>query len=1489
LVATSAVTTSLMDSWELLLGEEGAKFIGDAKESEDGDQIASDIFGDSQAHIAGDMAKLEGAQNYEDIDELAEEEELSDDEKSDGYEAPDEKPELEDDDLMPQTVILERSSDGKDAILRFTELFAPRRHIPPSMLPFIKKSKKLRKKRKRVRFGDKDEQPSIEPLQEIDDEESKILDIQVTIPSKRQQELQIKRFIELKHAEMRKAQELIDEDTQKQLTQYETDQELLKRRMAEMNMARRTTYYLVDQVPWEDEIVWDLKTPNAPTTENAPTSAPTIGSSSMPITSTSKWGEIDGTDKDLLLVQQELQEEEAYRARMEAEKKRLEELAAVEAAAAATAATQPVPVAPTVTENDPNDEDDPNAGPADATPAPSEPAANGKKPRKKYTRHKKRMQIQEEERKLVAETTDKSIARRYREETELDEVERPLDRVINSNLLACDWLDSVTWDDAVGPKVATNTQLILDMNDTRIMLVNPTEQVQEEKPKPPPPPPQETQVPPTEAGGEATTAAERPPQLFVKSDNPYNLSIDHEYEMITNKDENKGHKARRIVRHSLPALRLDEKYFSTTINMEDDIQFHRTEHEFPRNKTIPIVWRKPRKERKKQKEHYNVIKKTELSAHDHRMVLMEYVEERPPILNQVGMATMIENYYKKAEEDHGKIPKVDDGITDLVESQEEVPLFGPLKDGEFLTSSTNNMFSAQIFKHKPAYTDFLLTTRKTTDGEKFYIREIPMCYTVGHTQPNVEVWAPNSRSANNYIKNRLTLFILRKFLERKNRNKKMRVRMEEIRQAFPDIPDGTIRKELRELATFQRDVGDGCWIFKGDTLPTEEILQNLVTSEMVCLNESMAEGQNRLDKAGVTQLATMVAFYLSFSQLEGKGPIRDAIRFIERETMNTPWNKTTNFNNAREGKEGAKLQILGVVNQNLSAEEIERLAKETEAAVQTETDAMHPSMSDHEMKQILLRAGYIEEQIKGMNRSERKQAARRHKDTSSIVNVSNKKNAKEIARNVKFREVLQEIFSQEASKLAQGLEYYDNDTKQTAALDRAAATSKTAMEINEDLLREDEEDEEDGDMDEDKITDERSQSRPANEEDDVMGMFGNGGIFSSTNGNEMDSGSESDTASVTSDTTGKKDKGKQPEAGPGKTDQYTPAKGKRIFVKKTVYRKNENGERIAHTEEIRDPIAVDYYIKQKERLDASRGKKKKKKKHNIGGENGFVWSANEHRKLQDMLRRWKKSRDANIDENASKRKRSDLTTGKYEVKKSGQKKEKPKRKPAPRKRPPPKPKVENTEARSSSSHANGNGTTSSSSSSKKRKRKEEMKEEDEEGASLKITIPIAANKKPAKRKTSSTTLPALDDDGTDYLSPRPQTKRRRTTNIDQLASVFRQVFDVIMMDPASHAFHQPVDTRAYQDYRRVVQNPIDLSMVAKKIKNLEYVDQHSFLNDIILMRKNAEAYCTLRFPYIVENAKIVERIGISEMAKRESEISQILEGSTPASSTPVNL
>jgi transcription initiation factor TFIID subunit 1 len=1025
-----------------------------------------------------------------------------------------------------------------------------------------------------------------------------------------------------------------------------------------------------------------------------------------------------------------------------------------------------------------------------------------KKPKKRYGRKKK-----EEESKTTEE-----------ESKEVEAVVKPeekknqnLLKVTNLDLEKGDWLKQIIWDDSFGPEIPMNTKLILDLNDQNMIFLQTDKNAVVNN-----------SVPKKSVG--KFDAIE--PITRIES-NSFNLSNDREYESGGIYSFQK--KGRHIVKHSLPALKLDPTYFRTFISPEELKNLHRPKYLFDVNKIIPIEFKPPKKEKPKRKLK-GIQKASDLSAHDHRLVLIEYVEEKPPLLNNVGMATKICNYYKNTENEEELPPSVDDGIPILVDSEEAVPLIGKLEEGKFLRSTENTLYSSQIFKHEVSESDFLLSTRETPNGIKFYVREIPIIYSAGHTQPHIECPAPNSRQAIQFTKNRLNLFIYRQFSKTTNVDE-MRIKIDDIRETFPTMSETSVRKRLKECADFQRG-GDssGFWTAKKDFLvPPEDQLFDLVTPEMVCMNESMEAGQLRLDETGITNDVQMAAFAFSSAKLgSGFEKYKDVIHFIDEERKNTPWNKSANFINAIEGKEGSKLELLGIVNQTLKKEEIEHFSKIAEDIGKAESEKTHQiQLSHEEAKQILIeKGGYTEDRILKMtSRTERKQAAR--KILESLGQGGRKNVAKEKAKNSKLREILLNIFIREAKKLENGIPYYEDGNDFGTELD-ATDDSDLDSDFEKDLENElEKEFKSDGEMDD--------------EEQELKEL-----LDEKINQKSDSDSDHSDAGSVKS------------------IDQTPVEKKKKYFVRKITTIHNPDGTSEDKVEIIREPHLVDYYVKRREKktptTTSSSAPTSSKKEQ---ATTDTTHSAKDRRKLQDQFRRWMKEKE---------RKEERISSG---MAPPGQMREKKIRAPGekpPRRSRPHQAKIK-TNLKCGACGQIGHMLTNRSCPMYVERNSSEKSDKvtiTEEGASvdgsksgLKISIPTSILKGKKEKKKAP-----------EFLS-HPQIKRRRKTTTDQIADVFHTIIDVLKQNPAAVPFLNPVDKIQFPDYRKIVAKPIDLSIIHKKIANLEYLDGDSFMKDIELMAHNAHLFCAEKFPNIPPQADLIVDLARSELKKYEAELEEI--------------
>lgn len=135
----------------------------------------------------------------------------------------------------------------------------------------------------------------------------------------------------------------------------------------------------------------------------------------------------------------------------------------------------------------------------------------------------------------------------------------------------------------------------------------------------------------------------------------------------------------------------------------------------------------------------------DLTGRDGDLVLVEFCEEHPPLVNQVGMCSKIKNYYKrKAGKDLGP-PAYRYGEVAYAHTS---PFLGILHPGQSIQAVENNMYRAPIYEHKIPTTDFVIIRTRA----QYYIREIDALFVVGQECPLYEVPGPNSKRANNFVR-----------------------------------------------------------------------------------------------------------------------------------------------------------------------------------------------------------------------------------------------------------------------------------------------------------------------------------------------------------------------------------------------------------------------------------------------------------------------------------------------------------------------------------------------------------------------------------------------------------------------------------------------------------------------------------------------------------------------------------------------------------------
>ncbi|MEJ1281450.1 TATA-box binding protein associated factor 1 [Cricetulus griseus] len=194
----------------------------------------------------------------------------------------------------------------------------------------------------------------------------------------------------------------------------------------------------------------------------------------------------------------------------------------------------------------------------------------------------------------------------------------------------------------------------------------------------------------------------------------------------------------------------------------------------------------------------------------------------------------------------------------------------------------------------------------------------------------------------NYYKR---VFIYRLFWKSKDRPR--RIRMEDIKKAFPSHSESSIRKRLKLCADFKRTGMDSnWWVLKSDfRLPTEEEIRAMVSPEQCCAYYSMIAAEQRLK-------------------------VRTA-----------PWNTTRAFIAAMKGK--CLLEVTGVADPTGCGEGFSYVKIPNKPTQQkddkepqpvkktvTGTDADLRRLSLKNAKQLLRKFGVPEEEIKKLSRWE---------------------------------------------------------------------------------------------------------------------------------------------------------------------------------------------------------------------------------------------------------------------------------------------------------------------------------------------------------------------------------------------------------------------------------------------------------------------------------------------------------------------------------------
>lgn len=175
-----------------------------------------------------------------------------------------------------------------------------------------------------------------------------------------------------------------------------------------------------------------------------------------------------------------------------------------------------------------------------------------------------------------------------------------------------------------------------------------------------------------------------------------------------------------------------------------------------------------------------------------KCIVVEYVEEYPPIIADFGMGSKLKHYYRTSfadqvdrmvkneqgetviENGFGKVLVMNnEGETVILNNSSDPgerdpsPFFADIPPGVHIQAMENNLFKVPVFHHEAKQSDLLLVRSMSNNQptNTLYIREIPSLYTAGQILPLKAVYTPQSKLHKKFLRKRLKSFVHWMFLK----------------------------------------------------------------------------------------------------------------------------------------------------------------------------------------------------------------------------------------------------------------------------------------------------------------------------------------------------------------------------------------------------------------------------------------------------------------------------------------------------------------------------------------------------------------------------------------------------------------------------------------------------------------------------------------------------------------------------------------------------
>ena len=416
---------------------------------------------------------------------------------------------------------------------------------------------------------------------------------------------------------------------------------------------------------------------------------------------------------------------------------------------------------------------------------------------------------------------------------------------------------------------------------------------------------------------------------------------------------------------------------------------------------------------------YEIFKNAKkLSLSDGKIALFEHIDEYPLFLANFGMANKMKKYLYTTElfmnstnkNNSITLNEIDKktltmmgpyGTKILLKSEQKLPLIGQIDQNEIkgMNIIDNNMYKAPVFYEKISHPNsaknttldpqnkkrynFLITFSKNEKGQKyFHIRELENLYTVAQEEPKVEVYPPNSRQFNTFLKSKIETYTYMYYNEM---GYKSLINIKIFQNLFPTVTEQVLKKIFKEMNI---EIDKYICYFK--KLPLG-INTTLITPENICQFESCQFGIYKLREVGIKNLTNADKIsYATNKYINNKTTLEKekyCAKVIEENLLTTPWNITQNYLQSKQTK--GMLSIKGIgdpsngnggysflkmpvksYNENKTLKEDMDVLKNQNKNIKTVTgtDADLRKLSKEDIKIKLIQMGFDEEEVRKFGR-----------------------------------------------------------------------------------------------------------------------------------------------------------------------------------------------------------------------------------------------------------------------------------------------------------------------------------------------------------------------------------------------------------------------------------------------------------------------------------------------------------------------------------------